>query len=225
MKTTPLGTRRDRLRFWLRQYDPWMLAGLLVVALILGGAAIRYLISTWQQRATIIVITPTPSLPTPAAPQLGALTSSTIQRTARAIIAYDDSGQLIGAIEIGRPYTPTAQIDDTWLLADMQGSGMVRLKIAELYGLAGLPRIVQPTAPPPITPSVILVEQAPKLTTEDAPATEPPPDPPTPRPTPSPTLASDFAASFQDPPKPNPFIGCVTNDCRKQFGQPTTTAP
>src|SRR5688500_922656 len=130
MKTTPLGTRRDRLRFWLRQYDPWMLAGLLVVALVLGGAAMRYLLSTWQQRATIIVITPTPPLPalTPTALQLGALTSSTMQRTARAVIAYDDSGQPIGALEVGRPYTPTAQIDDTWLLADVQGSGLVRLK-------------------------------------------------------------------------------------------------
>jgi hypothetical protein len=60
MKTTPLWTRRDRIQFWLRQHDPWMLAGLLVVALILGSAATRHLISSWQQSATIILITPTP---------------------------------------------------------------------------------------------------------------------------------------------------------------------
>jgi hypothetical protein len=60
MKTTPLWTRRDRFRFWLQQYDPWMLAGLAFVALILAGSAARHLISTWPQRETIILVTATP---------------------------------------------------------------------------------------------------------------------------------------------------------------------
>jgi hypothetical protein len=233
MKTTPLWTRRDRFRFWLQQYDPWMLAGLLFVALILGSAATRHLISSWQQRTTVILITPTPplpALPTPTVPQIEALASSAARFTTRAVIAYDDNGQPIGAIEIGRPYTPTAQIDDTWLLAEVQGSGIVRLKVAELYGLADLPRTAQPTAPPPTSPPVVIVEQVPVPAVEYAPPTyQPPPEPPTPEPTPQPTPTpppaptSDFAASFQEPPKSNPFIGCVTIECRKQFGQLTPT--
>src|SRR5688572_1059701 len=114
MKTTPLWTRRDRIRFWLRQYDPWMLAGLAFVTLILAGSAARHLISTWPQREMVILVTATPPLPAlsaPTAPQLGPLTSSAVQFTTRAVIAYDSVGQPIGAIEIERPYTPTAQID------------------------------------------------------------------------------------------------------------------
>jgi hypothetical protein len=149
-----------------------------------------------------------------------------VRLTTRAVIAYDGAGQPIGAIEIGRPYTLTAQIDDTWLLADVQGSGVVRLKISELYGLADLPRTAQPTIPPPTSPPVIIVEQVPAPAVEYAPLTyQPPADPPTPVPTPPPAPTSDFAASFQEPPKPNPFIGCVTYECRKQFGQLPTSTP
>ena len=233
MKTTPLWTRRGRIRFWLQQQDPWMLAGLAFVALVLANSAVRHLISTWPQHEAIILATatpPLPALPTPTAPQIEALASSGAPLTTRAVIAYDDAGQPIGAIEIGRPYTLTAQIDDTWLLADVQGSGIVRLKVAELYGLADLPRTVQPTAPPSTAPPMIIVEQAPAPAVEYAPPTyQPPPEPPTPEPTPlsvptqPPAPTSDFAASFQEPPKPNPFIGCVTYECRKQFGQLTPT--
>jgi hypothetical protein len=103
---------------------------------------------------------------------------------------------------------------------------VVRLKIAELYGLASLPRTAQPTIPAPTAPPMIIVEQAPAPAVEYAPPTyQPPPAPPTPEPTPPSAPTSDFAASFQEPPKPNPFIGCVTNACREQFGQLPTIAP
>ena len=111
-----------------------------------------------------------------------------MQFTTRTVIAYDGNGQPIGAMEIGRPYTSTAQIDDTWLLVDVQESGVVRLKISELHGLVGLPGTAQPTAPPPTALPVIIIHQALAPAVEHAaPATyQPLPAPLTSEPTPPP---------------------------------------
>lgn len=110
-----------------------------------------------------IIIEATPALPTVASVAVVQAMPGQL-RTTRAVIAYDGELHPIGAIEPGRTYTPTAQLDETWLEADVAGSGIVRLKIAELFGVAELPPIVRTVEPdrreiePPSAP---IVEAAP----------------------------------------------------------------
>jgi hypothetical protein len=157
--TTALFTRVARLRAWLRSLDPWQISASAALTIVLAGVLARSIFHQVAPAPAPIIIVATPALPTAPAtpsPALAVAGSGATRTTARAVIAYSmpDPASPIGAVEPGRAYTPTAQIGDAWLVAEVAGSGTVYLQIAELYGLADLPRTAEPTPPP-----IIIVEQ------------------------------------------------------------------
>lgn len=72
----------------------------------------------------------------------------------RAVVAYAaPGGDLIGAIEAGRAYTPTGTFGADWLQIDVTGSGAVWVRASELPGaaVAALPDLQPPTPLPTAT--------------------------------------------------------------------------
>ena len=145
---------------------------LLPLALALIGALASVRSAPTSPPAIVILATPT--LPARPAPALAVAAAGPLARTTtRAVIAYSapDPASPIGALEPGRAYTPTAQIGDAWLAADVAGSGAVYLQIAELYGLANLPRTAEPAAAP------IIVVEPPQFEIMAVPTAPPAPAP------------------------------------------------
>jgi hypothetical protein len=137
------------------------LAGLAVAAL----CAAFVLIYAWA--------TP-PAPPAPSQPR--ATPGSTAQPTAAATAApatpvrllaafASPDGLTLGTIEATRPYTVTAHYGDAWVQADVQGSGLIWLRAADLSGVA----IVGPDlAPPTIAPLAPFIPET--ATTAPAPS-------------------------------------------------------
>jgi hypothetical protein len=127
-----------------------------------------------------------PAVPLPTAPPIIILASPTMPGPAiaaapsrtglpRAVVAYDaPDGRALGAIDAGRPYTPTVRSGLDWLQIDAAGSGLVWVRIADLFdGLASLPDVATPI--PPAAPAI--VEAAPALAA-DQPILSEQPQPP-----------------------------------------------
>ncbi len=236
------------LRRRLAEQDRWLLACVLAILAILAGGA---LLGAWQRwdrsRSTPIIIMVTPTLPTPAptaevaaevAPDLH--TSMTAVRTLPcAVIAYSepDRATEIRALAPGLAFTPTEQISGEWVRAEVTGAGSIWMTVQELTCITGVPDAAPPPAPQE-APVVMLVAAPAAAEPAAQPTVAPPPPPPTAAPAPTaapwmvldvgPTQAAtptDWAASFQEPPRPNPFIGCISEACREQFGQPESVEP
>jgi hypothetical protein len=247
--TAPTTTKLSmplRVRFvrWLGELDrPLLVCGLALFLILAAGTAANFLNNRTQAQpqAPIIIMAspqPTPSLPTLAsspaseAPVLQ-IAASSVRRFERAVRAYGapslDSG--VGAIEPGRPYTMTLRQGTDWFEADVERSGRLWFLVAEVTGLADLPEAEPPvTEAAPQEPAVMVAAPAPAAVEPAAAPTVAPPPPTVAPPVATPSwmvlhvaststpTPNDFADSFQEP-ATNPFIGCVTAECRRQFGQ------
>jgi hypothetical protein len=115
----------------------------------------------------IIVATPTMAGPAVAAapPHSG---------LPRAVVAYDaPDGRALGAIEAGRPYTPTVRSGLEWLQIDAAGSGLVWVRVADLFdGLASLPDIATPIPAPAIVEAAPLLSEQPILVEQQRPTVD-----------------------------------------------------
>lgn len=82
----------------------------------------------------IILASPLPVVPPTAAPvaQVAAIGANVLPRAVTAWAAPD--GAVLGAIEAGRPYRAVASFGAAWLQVEVEGSGVVWLRVAELYG-------------------------------------------------------------------------------------------
>jgi hypothetical protein len=117
-------------------------------------------------------------LPRPAATQASrdsAAKPSPLPATApavagRLLIAFaSPDGEVLGAIESTRAITPTAHYGDTWIQADVAGSGLVWLRASDSPDLAIVgpdlsprrPAAAVPAAAPPSAPFVPAVPTAP----------------------------------------------------------------
>jgi hypothetical protein len=164
--------RRERLRHFLRKYDPWLLLVLALLGLPILGRSVRSLVDSFQGAERSIVIVATPALPSPPsttpspvveAPALQVANSTTLRTGACAVIGYGAPSldAQIGAIEPQRPYTPTGRIDDEWLQAQVAHSGLIWLRPIELACLAAVPDIATPVPPAaPPAPAVMLAAPA-----------------------------------------------------------------
>jgi hypothetical protein len=209
--TTHLTTsRRERLRHFLRKYDPWLLLVLTLVGLPILGRGVRSLVDSFQgaERSIIIVATPALPLPPTATPSPPIVTpayqvamSAPNHTGACAVIGYSAPSldAQLGAIEPQRPYTPTERIGDEWLQAQVAGSGLIWLRPIELACLAAVPDIATPV-PPAVPPAPVVMLAAPArveplaLPTVVVP-TSPPVSPP------SPTAAMQLLTA----PEPTPW--------------------
>jgi hypothetical protein len=102
----------------------------------------------------------------------------------RAVVAFDaPDGQVLGAIEGGRRYQVRARSGLSWAQLDVEGSGAVWVRLAELDALAGAPDLATPVPAPPPQVRSIVSPPAPAVPAADAapPADDsetPPPLPP-----------------------------------------------
>lgn len=108
---------------------------------------------------------PSAAAPAPAAP-------APAQQLPRAVVAYAaPDGAVLGSIEPGRPYTPTARLGDAWTRITAAGSGLVWVRASELPAAPGLPDLATPTPPPPppaTAAPVVVVREAPPQPTQCA---------------------------------------------------------
>jgi hypothetical protein len=115
---------------------------------------------------------------------------STEPALTRAVVAFDaPDGQVLGAIEGGRRYRVLARSGLSWAQLDVDGSGAVWVRLAELDALAGALDLATPvpTPPPQVRYITSLPAPAPPPAADAAPAVDaapaadpeqPPPLPP-----------------------------------------------
>jgi hypothetical protein len=79
---------------------------------------------------------------------------------ARALIAYaaPQTNAVIGACELGRSSTLTFRLGSDHLQAEVVGSGLIWLRVAELSGLAAIPGLATATTAAPASREVVVVE-------------------------------------------------------------------
>lgn len=111
-------------------------------------------------RPIILIATPAPA--TPAALSV----ASAGPNSRRALVAYaSPDGAVIGAIEAGRHYGFLARSGDGWLQLDIDGSGAVWVRSADLIGAPDLADVATPTDAPRVVvvsvPARVQVEAAP----------------------------------------------------------------
>jgi len=167
-------TYRDHARTWLAQRDPIALL-FLALALIIAVALLRphgtpaSVAAVPTPALPIIIATTRAELPPTAAPvqQVSAVFPGTL---ARAVVAYDaPEGRVIGAINQGAAYRVVARYGVDWLQADVDGSGVVWLRAADLFDLPTDLADLAPETPPQIVYQVVNQEQPaePTLTTDE----------------------------------------------------------
>lgn len=166
---------------WLDQIPPALIAVFAILAIAASTAAFGRWRATQATQTTAaqptlapIVIIATPRaevMPTPAA-QAAALLPHTLHS---AVVAYDaPAGNVIGAIEQGRGYTLLARYGVDWLQADVQGSGVVWLRAAEVLDMpAGLADMQPPPAPVVVERPVYVSAPAYRAANEPPAATAP----------------------------------------------------
>jgi hypothetical protein len=111
------------------------------------------------QLPIIIIASPLLVQPPTAVPAAQVADISRANLLPRAVVAYDSpSGQVLGAIEAGRPYrVVAASAGALWLQADVTGSGLIWIRTAELYGVD----ISQPTPAIVVQPQVVYIASQP----------------------------------------------------------------
>lgn len=111
----------------------------------------------------IIVATRGPEVPlvAPAPAQQVAAAVPAGNVTRRAIVVYGspDLSAAIGAVEPGRAFTPVAHYGSEWMQLDMQGSGLVFVRVADLYDLPPNLIDLKPAAPAQVIVQPVYVEQ------------------------------------------------------------------
>lgn len=111
-------------------------------------------------------VTATPA-PAPTAAAVQATPAPTLAPTAaalldRAIVAYAaPDGDILGAVEAGRPYTPTGRYGSTWAQLDVGERAPIWVRLGDMPGLtvAGLPDLAPKPTPIPV-PAVVPVVPA-----------------------------------------------------------------
>lgn len=149
--------------------------GLVALATMLITVALIALAQSGPRTATPVA-TATPAVAAVAAPSTVAADAHTPTPATTplpvAVIAYDaPAGSPIGALEPGRPYRPVARAGADWMQLEVNGSGLLWVRAADLGPLAA-----------------------------DPPDTTPLPDAFPPTPTPSPTPVLPTATPWQPPP-------------------------
>lgn len=152
-----------------------IIAGAVVLVLVL--LAVVGVLERLAPRATTATATTPTTLPTAAATALPRPTSAPAvsHRLPRALVAYDaPDGNTLGAIEPGRVYTPTAQLNTEWIQLEVAGSGLIWVKATDLpeVQMTDLPTVTpeQPTArPATAAPAAAPAEPAAPCTPETAP--------------------------------------------------------
>lgn len=100
----------------------------------IGASVLLHRSPTPQLQSVIIVATPS-AVPMPTAPVSTpvAHTASNETRLSTAVVAYDaPNGNVLGPVDAQRSYTITARYGTDWLQADVENSGTVWLRSAEL---------------------------------------------------------------------------------------------
>lgn len=93
---------------------------------------------------------PTAAQAAPSAAEAAPAAPAPAQTLPRAVVAYAaPDGAVLGSIEPGRAYTPTARLGDAWTRITAAGSGLVWVRAAELPADPALPDLATPTPPPP----------------------------------------------------------------------------
>lgn len=178
--------RRAQARRWIVQHDRAVFAAsVLVVATLVGiavGAALYRAIPPSTVSAPtpslpiILIATPVPPPPTLApVQQVAAVPPNTLTR---AVVAYDaPNGAVLGAIEAGRSYQLIERYGADWLHADVDGSGAVWLRSADVTGLPSDLADVQPPPPPVIVERPIYIAAHPAAQSQIAPVVDAMPTP------------------------------------------------
>lgn len=124
-------------------------------SIVLVAAALGLTLAQLQPPSAATVearIPPAPVLIIATATPAPVLTVASVQllRLPAPIVAYAaPDGTVLGPIEAGREYTPTARLGDAWTLITAANSGPVWVRASELAPLATLPDLA-PTAAPQI---------------------------------------------------------------------------
>lgn len=120
-------------------------------------------------------VTPRPTAQPTLAPTVQPTSAPTVPpvRLLAAFAAPD--GVTLGTVEATRPMTPTARYGDDWVQAQVQGSGLIWLRAADLdVALAGLLDLApRPTAAPVYVPPAPVWEPEPEPTAPPAPTADP----------------------------------------------------
>lgn len=175
---------RARLRLALLQRDLWSLALPLALALVASLIGLVLALQLYRaQQPAAAAAQPTPAAiiliataqaetrPTPALPTEETRAAPIGHVLARAVVAYDaPAGKVIGAIDRGHAYQVVARYGSDWLQADVQGSGVVWLAVADVFDLPqGLADLAPTAAPEIVTVRVPVPIAAPQYTVDSAP--------------------------------------------------------
>jgi hypothetical protein len=139
-----------------RELPPALMVAIVVLVLAAGISGISQLRSAQQAVAVptpalpapiIIIASPLPVVPPTAVVQVAAVQPSNVTQRAIGVFGAPDTASYIGSVEAGRVFAPVARYGSEWVQVDMDQSGRVFVRTADLYGVPELADL-QPTPAP-----------------------------------------------------------------------------
>lgn len=166
MITTNLNKPTTPRRHWFDLPVP-AAAGIIIFAIYLIAGLVWQLRSVPRVAAVptpglIILIATSPAVIVPTAvpvQQVAAMVPENVTRRAIGVFGAPDTATYIGGVEAGRAFVPIGRYGSEWIQVDMQDSGRVFVRTADLYGVPDLADLKPTDAPVVVERQPVIVYQ------------------------------------------------------------------